>query len=351
MKSVAIIILSAKKSKDDVAECLKSIERNAYSKKDYEVILVDNASEDDVLFYVRKNFPEVLIIENDKNLGFAAGNNIGIRYAEKKGFKYVVLLNNDTVVEKSWLSELVVAAENTNNFGAIQSKIFFYDKHNVINTDGNIIHYTGFAYCGNYGKSAEEGSVGISEVTYASGASMLIPVDVFKKVGMLQELLFMYHEDVEFGWRLSLSGLKSYVASDSKVYHKYSYEKPKGKKMYFAERNRLIVLLENYKFASLVIFLPAIIFMEIGIIFYSFKEKWLHQKIASYLFFLNPFMLLQIFKNRRKNQKLRVVSDREIIKMFDCKLDFPAVRSPLIQYIANPVLAAYFKLVNFFIFW
>lgn len=152
MKKVSVILLSSRKEKDLVVSCLKSLEKTNYPKDLLDIILVDNVSEDEVVSVVKRDFPHVHIIENKENIGFAAGNNVGIFYAIKHGADYVAILNNDTVVDPNWLQELVRVFDTDLSIGCVTSKIYLYDTPELINTDGNVIQFLGFAYCGNYKK-------------------------------------------------------------------------------------------------------------------------------------------------------------------------------------------------------
>ena len=122
MIKVAIIIVNWN-GKKFLPTCLSSLRGQTY--KLFKVIFVDNGSTDGSVEFVRKNFPEIMIIENKRNLGFAEGNNIGIRQAFKnKNIKYIVALNNDTKLDENWLKELIISVESSGpKFGSFQGKI------------------------------------------------------------------------------------------------------------------------------------------------------------------------------------------------------------------------------------
>ena len=121
---VYVIVLTCN-GKDDTLECLKSLQQVTYS--NVRLLLVDNASTDRTVEAVEERFPGVEVISNQSNLRFAGGNNIGIRYALDRGAEYVLLLNNDTVVDGDFLMQLVHAAEKERAIGMVGPKIYYYD--------------------------------------------------------------------------------------------------------------------------------------------------------------------------------------------------------------------------------
>jgi len=127
---VSIIILNWN-GKEDTIKCLQSLRKTRYS--NYEIVVVDNGSTGDDVKVLGEIFGDYIhIIKNDRNYEFAEGNNIGMRYALKKDTDYILLLNNDTVVDPEFLTELVTMAESDPRFGILGSKIYFYDNPNKI---------------------------------------------------------------------------------------------------------------------------------------------------------------------------------------------------------------------------
>lgn len=351
-KKVGVILLSSRQEKDLVLECLQSLQSTEYPTHLLRIVLVDNKSSDDVVAAVRNKFPNVFIIENEKNYGFTAGNNVGIKYCLEYGMDYIVILNNDTVVDKKWLLELIFVAQRSLDIGAVQPKIYLYHDKERINTDGNLIQFLGFAYCGNYmKKDTQIIDEAQREIIYPSGAAMLVKREVFERIGLFEEKLFIYHDDVEFGWRMRLAGYTIYLAPKSHIWHKYKFSKPSNRKFYLMERNRFIVLFENYKLRTLLVLMPASIIMEIGIYFYALTQGWLKEKMLADIYFLNPKNIYRILLARSQKKKLRKVSDKDIVKYFVSGIEFAELQNPLLKYIANPFLAWYWKIVKRIIVW
>ena len=332
MKKASIIVLNYN-GKRYIKDCLDSVLKQSYP--NYEIIVVDNNSSDNSISIIEK-YSKAKLIKNKENFGFSKGNNIGIKSANGD---YIILLNMDTVVNRDWLKELIKIAETENNIGICQSKILLFDDRSRINTTGNIIHYLGFGYCGECGK--KDYQMDVREITYASGASMLIKKHILDKIGYFDESLFMYQEDLDFGWRARLFGYKIVLAPKSIVYHKYKVDKNKNK-MYYAERNRLIVLLKNYSFKSLLLISPALILNEVGIFFYFIKEMIPHKKINSYFSILMNSS--RIMKDRRYIQKNRIVSDKELFKHFNKNFEFSEINSSF-QKIFNLIFQKYGELI------
>lgn len=334
------VILVSYNSEKDIKECLNSLKEQSY--KNFNIFLVDNNSSDNTINIVKQNYPEVGIIENKKNYGFARGNNIGIKQAFKdKNVKYIALLNLDTVVDKNWLIELIRVIDKHNDLGSIQSKILFYDKKNLINTSGNKIHFLGLGYCGDY--MEKDKNIAENTITYSSGGSVLFTRKALEDVGLFDDDLFMYHEDLDLGWRLMLSGYKNFLAPNSIVYHKYRFSGNKDK-FYFMERNRFICIIKNYNINTLIKISPMLLLFEIGLLGYSIKMGFFMQKIRAYRDTI--LTLGKTLKKRKIIQGNRKIDDKEIIKIFTSKIEFEEVNNPILNKFANPLLEIYGRLIN-----
>lgn len=339
MKLASIIILNYN-GKKFMKDCLSSVYKQTYRK--FEVIVVDNSPGDGSANFIRKNFRKVKIIQPKKNLGFAEGNNFGVK--NSKG-EYIVLLNQDTAVDKNWLKELITILENK-NVVACQSKVLFFNQKNKINVTGIDTNFLGFGWCGNFG-IIDKGQFKDNEITFPSGVSVIFKKNVFIDVKGFDKDYFTYQEDSDLGWRIRLKGYKTILASKSLVYHKYSFSRNIGK-FYYLERNRIITLLKNYSVKTLLLILPAFLLTEIGVIFYSLKNGWFNLKLKGYWWILKN--IKKIYKKRRFIQKTRKINDKEIIKYFTDEIKFKEVEgSPLLDSILNPILSIYWRVIKSFI--
>ncbi len=352
MSRVAIILINYKDyAKKYLEECIESLRKQSYPKDSFKIFIVDNETSKETAEYLRNAAPEAEIIFNEKNYGFAKGNNIAIRKAMNENYDYIVLLNMDTIVDSEWLEKLVAAAEDNKNAGAIQSLIMLHPETSKINSSGNHLHFLGFGFCRDYGQEIPDSKFMVPDsFFYASGASVLYPAEVLKKVGLFDSEFFMYHEDTDLSWRLRQAGYDIILAPKSVVYHKYQFSRS-ILQFYYVERNRMIMMFENYRFGTLfLIFLPFLV-MELGQLGYALLRGLFWTKLKVYGYFLKPKNWARMIKNKMGKAKLRKVSDRELAKLIVGKIEFQEIANPVLKYIANPVFNIYWKVVRQIIFW
>lgn len=214
---VCIIILNWN-GLEDTIECLESLQKINYP--NYKVVVIDNASEGDDTEVLRQKFGGYInIIENDKNYGFAEGNNIGIRQALQKGVDYVLLLNNDTVVDPEFLDELINIVEADPRIGIICPMIFYYDEPDKVWFGGGE-KVDLFRGIGTKMRGGESNSL-VVESGFASGAAMLISRDTLQKIGLLPDYFFGV-EDIDYSIKALRAGFRIVVAVRAKVLHKGS---------------------------------------------------------------------------------------------------------------------------------
>ncbi|MFH0856856.1 MAG: glycosyltransferase family 2 protein [bacterium] len=351
MPKTAVIILNWNGMKY-LPDCLGTLVKQDYPKEDREFILVDNASTDESVKYAQENFPEITIIRNDKNYGFDKGNNIGIKYALEKGYEYIVLLNQDTAVDETWLRELVRAAESDKNIGGAQSLMMYHQDKEKVNSWGNQLHFLGFGFCGgNTEKLQEDFDCNIRDIDYASCTSVIFKSCVLKEIGGgFDEEYFLYHEDTDISFRVRMAGYKMVLAPRSVMYHKYEFSRSITK-FYYMERNRYRILLTYFKWPTLVLNFPAFIAMECGMWLFAIKSGWAKEKFRAYAYMLNPKNLSDIFKKRRHIQKTRKLTDKEFTKNFAGEIMYQEIDNPLLRYIANPIFKIYWKIVKMIMVW
>ena len=240
--SIVIINLDGEKT---LSSCLNSLGHIDYPKNRLEIILVDNGSKDDSLRLVRKTFPEVRVIENGQNLGFAVANNIGVKNCDGE---LVAFLNNDARVEKSWLSELVKPVMRDDMVASTGSKIFSWDGK-TIDYGGGGTNFHGIAFKEGYREPDSKRFGYEKPVLFATGASMLIYREVFLKAGGFDEDYFAYYEDIDLGWRLWILGYKVLYIPTSIAYHHHSRTSQRigiEKLRVLHIRNPLYTIIKNY---------------------------------------------------------------------------------------------------------
>jgi len=238
---IAVVVLNWN-GKTDTLECLKSIEAICYP--NFETVVVDNGSVDDSVIAFRSDYPDITVLETGTNLGYAGGNNIGIRWALEHGANYVLLLNNDTVVDPYILNGFVQAAEELKDGGLFGAKIFYYDEPNTL-------WNAGADWVPALGQHRTRGSRQIDgiefnhivESAYANGCALFASADVLLEVGLLDESYFLIYEETDLSYRARKSGYKIYFVPNAKVWHKVSvsiggYDSPIAR--YFNARNQLL---------------------------------------------------------------------------------------------------------------
>lgn len=217
-KRVSIILVNYK-NYNDTLKCLKSLEKINYP--NISIIVVDNDSKDNSVEIIRKHTDKrVRIVESGFNGGFAFGNNIGIRMALEDNSDYVLLLNNDTIVDKGFLPSLICAAEKDENVGIVSSRIMFYPDTDIIWYAGGRVDWNNLRAI-HYGLKEKVTDKYLNEtvVDFASGCCMLIPKKVIEAVGLLPEEYFMYYEDMDYCIKVKDKGFKIKYVPESVIYH------------------------------------------------------------------------------------------------------------------------------------
>ncbi len=343
----ATVVVVAFNGASDLARCLPSVLSADETNHVRRVVVVDNASSDGSAA-VAAGYPGVEVIRLDENRGFTGGNNVAIRAAVDRGEEYVVLLNQDTLVEPGWLDELVRVAEQNPNAGAVQSLLTLYPDTATVNSWGNEMTYLGFGFAGGNGEPATSAPTHVREVAYPSGAAALLRVRALRQVGLLWQELFMYHEDFELGARLWISGWKVLVAPASVVRHAYEFKKG-IQKFYFIERNRWMVTLAYWRWPTVLAMLPMLLLVELGQWLFAARHGFLLRRMAL-LYDVAVRHGSEIVRQRRTVQSLRRVSDRAMLGRCGGAVRYQGFASATLA-LANPVMVAYRWLILSVVWW
>jgi len=262
---VSIVILNYNGLKF-VEKCLESVLKTDHD--NFELIFIDNASTDGSLEYVQKQFSHdhrLRIIRNQKNMGFAEGNNIGAKTARGN---YIVFLNIDTIVESSWLRELVNVMDVDPKAGVCQSKLLSLKSPKFFDSAGDFIDRHGVMM--RRGGDSMERDVGqynkVEEVFSARGAALMTRRKIIKEVGLFDPIYFATYEDIDFSWRTRLHGYKVLFVPNSVVYHIGGVASPTSFKTFFTTRNWIMTLTKNYELHNLVKFLPFVIAISASVV-------------------------------------------------------------------------------------
>lgn len=256
LPKVAIIILNWN-GKNDTIECLESLEHITYP--NYEILLVDNGSTDGSVNCFKERYPGIDLIINEKNLGYAEGNNVGIRRAMEKAADYILLQNNDTIVDPEFLSELIRVAKSDLEIGFAGPMVYYYNyngRKDVINFAGGklnmwkgITKHIGLNEIdtGQYNE--------IKEVDYIEGSCLLLRKEMLIKIGLLDPVYFAYWEDNDWCRRGFAAGYRSVFVPKAKIWHKTSASNIGTTKLYYLTRNRIWFIRKNATYIQYIYFL------------------------------------------------------------------------------------------------
>jgi GT2 family glycosyltransferase len=211
-----------------------------------EIIVVDNGSRDTSVQSLKQEFPEINLIVTGKNLGFAGGNNVGLK--EAKG-EYLLLINNDVEVTPGFLEPLVAIFQQEPNVGIASPRIVYFDRNELIQYAGavSINPYTGRGKKLGYLETDTNQYNWVCETELGHGACLLTSRKVMEEVGLLPEVYFLYYEEHDWTEQVKRAGYRVYYVGTSKVYHKESISVGKNNpiKTYYLVRNRLLYLKRN----------------------------------------------------------------------------------------------------------
>jgi len=285
----------------------------------FEVVIADNSSTDGSVEWIEENFPRTRIIANGGNLGFAGGNNNGARHARAD---ILVFLNPDTTVEPDWLEELLKPFRDP-TIGCTTSKILLMPEPQKLNTCGNDVHLSGLTLCRGMGQSREKFQVA-EDVAAISGAAFAIRREIFEQVGGFNESFFIYMEETSLSLETWLRGWRCVYVPTSVIFHDYALRFGPRKTL-FQERNRYLMLLQLYRWPTLLLLLPTLLLAEVvtwGFVLTRDRKHWAN-KFKAYAGVFKNWSAMRA--KRRLNQQQRRVKDRVLLARTTHTLDFGQV--------------------------
>lgn len=325
MKPLVSVLIVNWNSKENLIDCFESLFKISY--QNFEVIMVDNGSTDTSVKFTQEKYPRVKIVKSNKNLGFAGGNNFGLKACRGK---YILFLNNDTIVTKNFLDELVAFIEKDESLAVVQPTILFHrpntPMHKKINSVGSFILRSGFLYHLDYGKKYVESKYKDSyEIFTAYGACFLVRKKVIDEVGLFDESYFAYFEETDFSHRVWLNGYKIKILTRPVIYHKggkTSEKLPSAFIQYHSFKNRLYTYLKNFDIKNLImIFIPHLIICEISTILYFLIGKPGYAVAIQKAVIWNLFNFSIMLKERTRVQnKIRKVNDGKFVDLLTRKV-------------------------------
>lgn len=286
-----VIIVLNWNGKDDTLACLESLQQVTYP--NFEVLVVDNGSSDGSVAAIRARFPHQPVIETGENLGYAGGNNVGLRHALVRGADYALLLNNDTEVAPDLLWHLVEATEADPMVGIAGPTIYYHERPYLIWSAGGVIDW-GHGKTWMIGLNAPDtGQFGAAPrpVDFVTGCALLVKRAMMEQVGLLDERFFAYYEETEWCVRARRAGFRIVHVPRAKVWHKIPLDARDSSPsvQYYMTRNRLLFLKAT----------------SAGL------RAWLHTLVAEYLRILISWSVRPKWRCRRAQRKamLQAIND------------------------------------------
>jgi len=334
MHSVTVIVINFN-GKQHLEGCLRSVQ--AADGPIEEIILVDDCSTDGSVEFVQQRFPDVRIIRLTQNEGPSAARNAGIGAARTP---WVCLLDNDVVVDRQWLIPLVETMEAEPDVALCSSRILFYEKPDIIGTDGDEAHFVGMMTKRHAGRRISElKNLAPQEIIAAPGISVLIDKTRIRGEGYFDVDFFYNFEDLDFCLRSQILGSRCLVVPQSVVYHKYltggvpdltsSQLIYSSQRAFYVFRNRWFVILKYYAWRTLLVLAPALLLFELVTLAFAIKKGVLRAYAAAWKsLWLN---LPDILRKRRQIQIARVVPDREFLSASRLTLARGAVQDGVVE--------------------
>lgn len=260
MAALSVILVNYKRARDTI-DCVRSLEQSTFP--DFDIIIVDNGTAEGTRSLFTSECPRATLIPSERNLGFAEGNNVGIREALRRGSTYILLLNNDTVIDKHALAEMVKSLSDDPGVGIVGAKIYYFDRPDVLWFAGaylnahaaRIKHYgIGEKDSGNYD--------GERPTDYVTGCCLMFRREIADRIGLLDKAYFAYLEDADFCLRARAAGFTMRYQPSAIIYHKVSstsaWDSPVY--IYFNLRNKLLFLRRHSSFFRWLPYLPSIVY-------------------------------------------------------------------------------------------
>lgn len=304
---IAIVILNYN-GQELLAKFLPSVVANSH-RQDAEIWVVDNCSSDDSVFYVKNKFPDVSVLQNEANFGFAKGYNEALKKIQADIY---CLLNSDVEVTQGWLAPVIKSFDNNDNIAAIQPKILDYknkSKFEYAGAAGGFIDRFGYAFCrGRIFNQLEfdKGQYDSAKIFWASGACLFIRSKVFHDLGGFDEDFFAHYEEIDLCWRINNKNLQVWYEGASQVYHVggATLGKQHPKKTFLNHRNSLLTLVKNLPIKDFLYVFPVRLTLD----FIAIIHKLIYLKPAHALAILKAnihfFALLpKTLKKRTSNPK------------------------------------------------
>lgn len=265
MTNVTIIIPSLN-GRHLLAESLPAVYKQTY--QDYQVVVIDNGSTDGTVTWLQEHYPEILLIANSENKGFAAAVNQGILTTTSR---YIATLNNDVIVDSRWLQNLVEAADHAGDVGMCASKLVFWDNPSIINSSGICVDRVGIVWDRDGGEQDSQERHSTSDVFGPCAGAALYRREMLDEIGLFDEAYFVYFEDVDLAWRARAAGWRCCYVDTAIGRHHHSSTSVNGSrfKNYQLGKNKVRLVIKNYPFRLLWCYVPLLVLYDIFAVSYQ----------------------------------------------------------------------------------
>jgi GT2 family glycosyltransferase len=281
-----------------------------------ELVIVDNASEDGTPATVRAHAPRARVLEQRRNIGFAAGCNVGVSASSAP---LLMFLNPDAVPASGCLDALRRAADALPGWGAWQALVTLPGR-DAINTCGGVVHFLGVGWAGLCGEPLSRAPDRPVEVGFASGAALVVRRTAWNLLGGFDDRYFMYGEDLDLALRLRLNGLGVGIVPGARVEHDYDFAKGE-RKWFLLERNRWWTILSVYPWPLLILLAPALAANELALVGVAIRGRWLRAKLQANACILRDLPLIR--RRRREVQLTRAIGGARFAEVLSSRADSP----------------------------
>ncbi|KAB0672329.1 glycosyltransferase family 2 protein [Oryzomonas sagensis] len=301
---------------EHIEECLLSVGQQRF--KDFDVVVVDNASTDRSVQFIHEHFPGVKVVALADNLGFSAGVNCGIRASIGK---FVVLLNNDTVVAPNWLENLVKAIQDNPNVSIFASKLLNYYDRGVIDSAGDALDLSLGPY--KIGEYQPKGQFSESRFIFgACGGGGCYRREIFDQIGAFDEDFFAYFEDIDLSFRANWAGIRTLFVPDAVIYHKIAATSGassanKDRFDILRRRNFIFLVIKNYSLPLLARHLPFIMLGHVAQFLRNISQRRWRVAFETQWMILNG--LSGMMRKRRQILAARMIGTGEMRELCSSK--------------------------------
>lgn len=325
---ISVVVLSWN-GKEHLEVCLSSLSTQSF--QDFEIILVDNGSTDGSIDYVRERFPKVRLVPLVTNLGFCAGNNVGIESAQGD---LIALLNNDTEVSPNWLESLYEAAQRSPEAGFFASKMLLFDRRDTIDSAGDEFHTAGFASKRGWLQPDGPEFAQEKDVFGACAGAALYRHEMLDEVGLLDEDFYANGEDVDLSFRAHAYGYRCLYVPTARVYHKGGATIGQTEKwFYLMRRNQLWIVVKNMPNQLLFRYLPNILVYNItSLLYHSLQGRG---GLIWRAYFDAARGLPGMLEKRRLIQSARAARIKDIDSILSKATLFARARSPITKKLSS----------------